>query len=67
MINGIKTENRNLYTEVFHNNEKWNCSFVIYIKLNDVGCNKRAMEKVYRVFDYKGVKNMEFAFRSAGK
>ena len=34
---------------------------------NDVGLNKRVMEKVHRVLNYKSAGNMEFAFRSVGK
>ena len=39
----------------------------MYLKLNDVGCNERAMEKVHRVLNNKDVKNIKFAFKSTGK
>ena len=32
-----------------------------------MGCNIRAREKVHRVLNHKGVKDVEFLFRSAGK
>ena len=39
----------------------------MYVKFNDGGVNKRAMEKVHRVLNHKSVRNMEFVFRSTGK
>ena len=39
----------------------------MYVKQNDVGLNKRPMEKVHRVLYHNSAKNMEFGFRSAGK
>ena len=32
-----------------------------------IGANKKDMEKMCRVLDHKGVRNMEFAFRNAGR
>ena len=40
---------------------------IMYIKLNDVGSNKRDIDKIHRVLNHKGVKNLEFAFRNVGK
>ena len=40
---------------------------VFYIEKNGVGANKKEIEKLHRVFNHKGVKNMEFAFRNAGR
>ena len=37
----------------------------MYIENNDIGTNKKSIEKLQRVLNYKGVKNMEFAFRNA--
>ena len=39
---------------------------VMYIKLN-VCSNKRDIEKIHRVLNHKGVKNLECAFRNIGK
>ena len=48
--------------------EEWNQErSIMYVKENDVVLNKRSMEKVHRVLNHKSAKNMEFAFRSAGK
>ena len=40
---------------------------VFYIEKNGVGANKKEIEKLYRVLNHKRVKNMEFAFRNAGR
>ena len=40
---------------------------VMYIENNDIGTNKKSIEKLHRVLNHKGVKNMEFAFRNAGR
>ena len=40
---------------------------VFYIEKNGVGANKKEIEKLHRVLNHKGVRNMEFAFRNAGR
>ena len=35
---------------------------VFYIEKNGVGANKKEIEKLHRVLNHKGVRNMEFAF-----
>ena len=39
---------------------------VFYIEKNGIGANKKEIEKLDRVFNHKGIRNMEFAFRNAG-
>ena len=39
----------------------------MYIENNDIGTNKKSIEKLHRVLNHKGVKNMEFTFRNAGR
>jgi len=40
---------------------------VMYIENNYIGTNKKGIEKLHRVLNHKGVKNIEFAFRNAGR
>merc|ERR1712089_31736 len=40
---------------------------VFYIEKKKVGANKKDIERMHRVLNHKGVKNMEFAFRNAGR
>ena len=40
---------------------------VLYIEKNGAGHNKKDIEKFHRVLNHKGIKNMEFAYRNAGK
>ena len=40
---------------------------VFYIEKNGIGANKKEIEKLHRVLNHKGVRNMEFAFRNAGR
>merc|ERR1711881_5761 len=40
---------------------------VFYIEKKKVGANKKDIEKMHRVLNHKGVRNMEFAFRNAGR
>ena len=40
---------------------------VFYIEKNGVGANKKEIEKLHRVLNHKGVRNMKFAFRKAGR
>ena len=40
---------------------------VMYIENNDIGTNKKSIEKLHRVLNHKGVKNMEFAFINTGR
>ena len=40
---------------------------VLYIEKNGIGANKKEIEKLHRVLNHKGVRNMEFAFRNAGR
>ncbi len=40
---------------------------VFYIGKNGVRANKKEIEKLHRVLNHKGVRNLEFAFRNAGR
>merc|ERR1711873_103958 len=40
---------------------------VFYIEKKGIGANKKDIEKFHRVLNHKGVRNMEFAFRNAGR
>merc|ERR1712114_29241 len=40
---------------------------IFYIEKNGVGANKKDIEKLHRVLNHKGVRNMEFAFRNTGR
>merc|ERR1712041_27819 len=40
---------------------------VFYMEKKGVGANKKDIEKMHRVLNHKGVRNMEFAFRNAGR
>ena len=40
---------------------------VFYIEKNGIGANKKEIEKLHRVLNHKGVRNMEFAFRNTGR
>ena len=40
---------------------------VFYIEKKVVGAYKKDIEKMHRVLNHKGVRNMEFAFRNAGR
>ena len=40
---------------------------VFYIEKNGIGANKKDTEKLHRVLNHKGVRNIEFAFRIAGR
>ena len=40
---------------------------VFYIEKKKVGANKKDIERMHRVLNHKGVRNMEFAFRNAGR
>ena len=40
---------------------------VFYIEKNGIGANKKEIEKLHRVLNHKGVRNMELAFRNAGR
>ena len=39
---------------------------MFYIEKNGIGANKE-IEKLHRVFNHKGVRNMEFAFKNTGR
>ena len=39
---------------------------VFHIEKKGVGANKKDIEKMHRVLNHKGVRNIEFAFRNAG-
>ena len=39
----------------------------MFIENNDIGTNKKSIEKWHRVLNHKGVKNMELALRNAGR
>merc|ERR1711873_44647 len=40
---------------------------VLYIEKKGVGANKKEIEKMHRVLNHIGVRNMEFTFRNAGR
>ena len=40
---------------------------VLYIEKNGIGAYKKEIEKLHKVLNHKGVRNMEFAFRNAGR
>ena len=40
---------------------------VFYMEKKGIGANKKDIEKLHRVLNHKGVRNMEFAFRNAGR
>ena len=40
---------------------------VFYIEKKGIGGNKKDIEKLHRVLNHKGVRNMELAFRNAGR
>ena len=40
---------------------------VSYIENNGIGVNKIEIEKLHRAFNHKGLRNIEFAFRNAGR
>ncbi len=40
---------------------------VFYIEKKEIGAYKKDIEKMHRVLNHKGVRNMEFAFRNAGR
>ena len=40
---------------------------VLYIENNDIGTNKKSIEKLHRVLNNKEVKSMEFIFRNTGR
>ncbi len=42
-------------------------AIVFYIEKNGVRANRKEIEKLHRVLNHKGVRNMEFAFRNAGR
>ena len=40
---------------------------VFYMEKKGIGAKKKDIEKLHRVLNHKGVRNMEFAFRNAGR
>ena len=38
---------------------------VFYIEKNEIGANKKDIEKLHWVLNHKGVRNMDFSFRNA--
>ena len=40
---------------------------MFYIEKNGIGANKKDIEKLHRVLNHKGVRNIESAFRNAGR
>ena len=40
---------------------------VFYMEKKEIGANKKDIQKLHRVLNFKGVRNMEFTFRNAGR
>ena len=40
---------------------------IFFIEKKGIGAKKKDIEKVHRVLNHKGVRNIEFAFRNAGR
>ena len=47
--------------------EKSDENTVFYMEKKGIGANKKDIEKLHRVLNHKGVRNMEFAFRNVGR